>query len=260
MRSTHDSLAELARYYDALMGHVNYDRWFTVAVELAELLPRGFRHLDAACGTCALLRKLLRLGWNSMGVDLSAPMLREGMKRKPVPPLVVADLRALPITESFEYITCLFDSVNFLLEPEDLATAFRELARALKPRGILYFDVVTERMIIDHFAGRCWTERSGRLTTTWQSTFHRESGMVETRISIKNGPECVVRERVYTQQVINALLEEAGLRVVYVVDAETWQPVRRKTTRIDFVVCKRDPDTFRQSLYPKVERIRALMA
>ncbi|HOJ33402.1 MAG TPA: class I SAM-dependent methyltransferase [Candidatus Hydrogenedentes bacterium] len=259
MKVSIDSLAEIARYYDDLMSHVNYDRWFTVAVEIAALLPRGFCHLDAACGTCALLRKLRGLGWRSMGLDLSLAMLREGFRHAPAPTVFVADLRAVPVVSQFHYITCLFDSINFLTETADLRLAFRELARALRPDGILYFDVVTERMILDHFAGRRWTERSGKLTTTWESKFCRESGIIETRISVKNGPESVVRERVYPLSVIAEAVEAAGLHVVQAVDAETWQPIRRKTTRIDYVAVKGNPELFRERLAAKAERIRDLM-
>lgn len=254
-----DPLAGLARHYDVLMSHVNYGRWFTVAVELSALLPDRFRHLDAACGTCALLRKLLRLGWNTMGLDLSVAMLREGVKRKPAPPVVAGDLRALPMVAAFDYVTCLFDSINFLTQPAELEVAFRELAKAIKPNGVLYFDVVTERMILDHFAGRRWTERTGRLSTTWESAYCRQSGIVETRIAVQNEPEHIIRERVYPPAQIEAAVESAGLSLLGVFDAETWEPRRRKTARIDYVAMKGSPRLLKKRLEDRVNRIRALM-
>src|SRR5690606_17293139 len=52
-----DSFEDLARYYDRLMVHVDYDRWYAVAGAIAGLLPRPFLHVDLACGTGTLLRK-----------------------------------------------------------------------------------------------------------------------------------------------------------------------------------------------------------
>ena len=49
--SAPDAFGELARYYDPLMTHVNYDRWFFTVSALADLVEEPIRHLDAACGT-----------------------------------------------------------------------------------------------------------------------------------------------------------------------------------------------------------------
>jgi predicted TPR repeat methyltransferase len=78
-----DSFEDLARYYDRLMVHVDYDRWYAVAGAIAGLLPRPFLHVDLACGTGTLLRKLRKVGWNSFGLDLSVAMLRAGSRSAP---------------------------------------------------------------------------------------------------------------------------------------------------------------------------------
>ena len=239
--NANDSFVELARFYDPIMSHVDYDRWYLIAGVIGQLVQRPFFHLDAACGTGVLLKKLEINRWQSFGIDLSPSMLRTGRESGRVFPAAAADLRALPFRRCMNYITCLFDSVNFLLQNEDMETGLRSLSEALAPDGILYFDVVTERMVLEHFAGQSWTERNGRLVTTWECEYDRKSLTAETRIRVNNGPAYTLYERVYEQEEVETAAAKAGLRLLGVFDAENWRVPRRKTVRIDFVAVKGDP-------------------
>ncbi|MCX5770661.1 MAG: class I SAM-dependent methyltransferase [Candidatus Hydrogenedentes bacterium] len=233
-----DPFGEIARYYDKIMDFVNYDRWFMIATSLAELLPTDFIHLDAACGTGTLLRKVRRIGWKSVGIDLSSGMIRAGRSRGAVAPAAVADLRALPFHSSVDYVTCLFDSLNFILEDGGLDLAFRSLAGALKPGGLIYFDIVTERMITEHFDGQEWTENNGQFTTTWRSKYSRKSHLAETEIRVTKGAGGMFRERVYAPEEIEAAVQGAGLTILDTLDAHTWETPSRKSIRLDFVAAQ----------------------
>lgn len=233
-----DQFDGIARYYDPIMEHVDYDRWFRIVSALGELLPKGFRHLDAACGTGTLLQMLRQAGWNSIGVDLSPAMLRAARKKDPALPVAVADLRALPVHGSVDLVTCLFDSMNFLIEDDGPARAVRECADALRPDGILYFDIVTERMVTDHFEDQYWTEHNGTFKTTWTSAYDHATGVVDTGVRVNTGAEAVVRERIHpTARFVDAIAA-AGLRLVLMVDANTWHSPNDKTVRIDFYALK----------------------
>jgi SAM-dependent methyltransferase len=251
-----DSFHDLARYYDAIMSDVDYDRWEISAANIAQLLPRGFRHLDAACGTGTLLRALQPYKWNSFGVDLSPAMLQLAYKKRTRTPLVAADLRRLPFDGCFDYITCLFDSMNFLLKKAAVKAAIKQFADALAPGGILYFDVVTERMILEHFADQQWTERNGRFTTRWDCTYHRATQTCETHIKVKRGPEAVLYERVYDLAFLKKAVKDAGLTPLGVHDAETWKPVRPKSVRIDFVCTKGPAKPYRKAFKDATARMQ----
>ena len=171
MMAAYDPFADIAPYYDTIMEHVNYGRWFRVTEALSTLLPPGFTHVDAACGTGVLIKRLRADGWRSFGVDLSFAMIRAGRKGPRALPAATADLRALPLHGGADYVTCLFDSLNFLLEYEDVERAFGQIYGALAPQGLFYFDVVTERMVKDYFEGQEWIEQNGRFSTTWRSAW-----------------------------------------------------------------------------------------
>jgi SAM-dependent methyltransferase len=236
------------------MYHVDYDRWYLVTRALAELLPGPFVHVDAACGTGVLIKMLRKDGWPSVGFDLSLPMIRQGRKGRGSPPAAaVADLRALPLSGSVDYVTCLFDSVNFLLDEADLRRALNELAGALSDGGILYFDVVTERMVLEHFADQCWEEKNDTFTSTWECDYDRKTATAETRIRVNNGPEMTIYERIYEQEVVADAVKGAGLRLLGAFDAQSWRSPRKRTVRIDFVAVKGECHGF-EKVFRRVQK------
>jgi SAM-dependent methyltransferase len=256
-----DDFADLARYYDPLMEHVDYDRWYAVAGTVAELVPQPFVHADLACGTAVLVKKLRRNGWTSFGFDLSPAMVRTGRKGLSEPVLAAADLRALPIADgAIDYATCLFDSVNFLLDYGEVRRAFAQVARALRPGGVLYFDAITEKMVLDHFADQSWTEDNGAFSTSWSTEYNRKTCTAETHIQVNRGPTCIIRERVYEQPQLEAALTEAGFHVLGVRDAETWkEPRPRRTVRLDFVAVKGVPQDLPRRYRRVEDQIRRML-
>ncbi len=251
----HDDLFEgLAAHYDALMTHVNYDRWFHVTGALAELLPRGFVHVDAACGTGVLLERARRAGWNSVGVDLSPSMLSVLRRNRGALPCAVGDLRALPVRNA-HLITCLFDSMNFLLEPEEVELALAQCSAALHDDGLLYFDVVTERMMTEHFANQTWTETQGGLRTTWSNDYDPKTRICETWVRVNTGAESSTRERAYDFEFLAGAVQEAGLTLLGAFDADNWKSPCRRTCRIDIIAAKNPSPDLRRRVEKAIAKI-----
>jgi SAM-dependent methyltransferase len=53
------------------------------------------------------------------------------------------DMRHLEFPPSFDLVTCIFDSLNYLLQPEDLLMTFRGVHHALHPNSFFIFDMNT---------------------------------------------------------------------------------------------------------------------
>jgi len=79
----------------------------------------------------------------------------------------VADMRALGLVGSFDLVTCLDDSVNYLVEDGDLDEAFAGLAANLAPDGVLVFDVNTLSTYRTIFA-RDMTQDAPGLVLAWR--------------------------------------------------------------------------------------------
>jgi SAM-dependent methyltransferase len=254
--SDSDPFRHLAPYYDPLMDHVDYPRWVMAIRALSKLLPKDFLHADLACGTGTLVGKLRALGWHSVGADLSLAMLESGQITRGPLPLACADLRALPFQGRIGFITCLFDSLNFLLEEREIIQAFAQFEQVLQPGGLLYFDVVTERMVIQHFEDQTWTEQSSGFASTWSSTYDRGKSVANTRVLIHGRQWSSLHERIYPTAWLEKALRDAGLTLLGRFDAHTWKRITRHTTRVDFVAMKPPAAAAATRFKPIAEQIR----
>ncbi len=111
--------------------------------------------LDLACGEGTFALEMAKAGYKVTGVDLSPEMLRlaneKAKKENAVIDFINRDMRLLQFNGEFDLVTCWFDSLNYLLTPEDLAAAFQGATRALKPGGHFIFDIRTVYGLMDYF-------------------------------------------------------------------------------------------------------------
>jgi SAM-dependent methyltransferase len=158
----------LAAHYDELTAGYDYETWLGAVEALAlEHGLQGRRLLDVACGTGKSFEPLAGRGYEVAACDLSPAMVE--LARAKAPPgsqLFVADMRALPVAGRFDLVTCLDDSLNYVLDRAGLEAAIGGMAANLAPGGLLAFDLnslgtyrrVFGRDSIGHSDGRvfCW--------------------------------------------------------------------------------------------------------
>ncbi|MBO0693418.1 MAG: ubiquinone/menaquinone biosynthesis methyltransferase [Acidimicrobiaceae bacterium] len=103
-------------------------RWRQATVRALNLMP-GDRVLDVACGTGDLCRDLAAAGYEAVGIDLSAGMLRHARTGAP---LVQGDALELPFPRR-----ALDGAVSgfALRNVADLPSLFAEIARTVRPGG-----------------------------------------------------------------------------------------------------------------------------
>src|SRR5690606_9017335 len=97
------------------------------------------RALDAACGTGRHARRLVDLGHDVVGVDLTPEMLERARERVPEATFAEGDLHALPAPDAaFDLVVCGLALAHL----PDLRAAVAELARVLRPGGRLVASVL----------------------------------------------------------------------------------------------------------------------
>jgi len=108
---------------------------------LDKLMSKGKKVLDAGCGTGIVTRKLVKEGWDCIGVDFSEEMLKEARKKAEAKGLSidfkkvsVLDMSLFP-DKSFDII--MLNGVLPYINEEDEEEAYKECYRLLKKGGIL---------------------------------------------------------------------------------------------------------------------------
>lgn len=146
---------EVAGIYDALMTTVPHGEWLSRIERAARERGKAPKSaLDCACGTGLVTELLWWRGYRPVvGFDISPAMIAiaktkamrlqaAGLQQATPPRYVVSDAAQLDLGEErFDLVVSMFDSLNYILDPNALATAFRRLFRQTAPGGILAFDL-----------------------------------------------------------------------------------------------------------------------
>jgi SAM-dependent methyltransferase len=202
------------------------------AATLAWLAERGVeprRIADLACGTGAATLVLAGTGASTIGVDRSAEMLAQAERAATVAGQAVTwleqDLRELALPCRVDLATSFFDSVNYLIEDDDLRTVFGRVATALCDGGYFVFDLNTRRRFAEGWgntsiiaadrddlfgAYRSWFEPETSLSPLAMTFFLRREG--DDGCWERFDEEHV--ERAYDLDEVEETLVAAGLRVI----------------------------------------------
>jgi ubiquinone/menaquinone biosynthesis C-methylase UbiE len=141
---------EFARFYakgDWPRYSAQMARMLPAVLERFGLWPR--KVLDLACGEGTFAVAMANRGLRLTGVDLSPEMLEIARERAATEGVratfVRQDMRSLSLRGRSDLATCWFDSLNYLLEIDDLSRTFARVSRVLDENGIFIFDVNTIR-------------------------------------------------------------------------------------------------------------------
>jgi SAM-dependent methyltransferase len=219
----------LAALYDgagwAAFAEDMTDRVLTLAAE--HDLDKIEHIVDVACGTGVAAAKFAAAGYRVTGVDRSPQMLAQARRRIAKAGLtevmlVEADMRDFALDEPADLVTCMYDSLNYLLKETDLLAAFRCAAAALREGGLYIFDMNTIFGLAEGWSSRdfirwdsddcfivgrtCWNYECLTNTLTLHGFVRRGElweRFAETHI-----------QRGYPVTTLRTLLEQAGLTVL----------------------------------------------
>jgi SAM-dependent methyltransferase len=241
--SSAESYGAFAYAYDQALGNRYFRAVRRLIEEVLDRYPAATKtHLDVACGTALAMPFFGARDFVTTGVDISPVMLNVARTR--ANRLVAGDVRSLPLRGTFSRITCLYDSLNHLLDWSELAAAFRQIAAVMDDRSLFLFDMNHPQIypevwgmkepFIEQGAGFCL-----KIATTYR---HRErlGRALVTGWAIVRGERITIRERhtqrSYERDEIIAALAEAGLEPIEVEEFDPW--VEGRTVKL-FFICRR---------------------
>ena len=243
-----NQFSALATHYDELMQTVPYLQWAEYVQLLFGVVEHVPEHiLDCACGTGNVTFELAQLGYTMTGIDLSGPMI-EIAKRKAAnlqPPIefLQGDLTNFDLGRSFDSATCLYDSLNYILEPQDLWQAFLHIGRHLPSGGIFVFDMNSVYALSADLFSQSQIDPSKPLQYDWHATYDRHAKIcsVEMEFSRRNEKGDVEifhevhRERAYSLEEVKTMLGETGWRCLKTYDAYTLNRTHNRSERWFFI-------------------------
>lgn len=219
----------LAPFYDKFNDTAfDYDAYADTFARLLDAhgVRPGALILDLACGTGKMTIRLLKKGYDTIGVDLSPEML--GVAREVCadagyfPLLLCQDICALDLYGTVEGVVCALDSINYLTDDGELERFFLNLKNFVSPGGIFLFDVNTERKFSEVYAENCYTYDEDGVFCVWQNSFDGKRSIcdfdltffVKEKSGLYRRLEEHQRERLYTREQICAAAGAAGFEPI----------------------------------------------
>jgi len=245
-----DAYTSFARVYDTFMDNVPYHDW---ANYLQDLLREydiwDGLILDLGCGTGSMAEELAKRGYDMIGVDNAEDMLEIAMEKRMESGYdilyLLQDMREFELYGTVRGIVSVCDSVNYILEEDDLLEVFRLVNNYLDPMGVFIFDFNTEYKYREILGERTIAEEREECSFIWENYYDEEDKINEYVLTLflqEEEDEDLYRkyqeqhfQRGYTLEEMKRLLQRAGLVFEVAYDAYTKDPVTEKSERITVV-------------------------
>jgi ubiquinone/menaquinone biosynthesis C-methylase UbiE len=236
--------AQYLKEYEPLFA-LERDRREVARLMEVMALPSGARILDVPCGQGRHAHLLAEAGFDVDGLDYSRELLAIARKRGSGPTLryTRGDMRRLPAKWSrrFDAVTNLFTSFGFFVDPRDDARVIGEIARVLRPGGILVWHGGSRDGVMRRFLARDWWQTEDGTMIGHQRSFDPLSGVLTVASTWQGRRTSGSREhriRLYTATRLAELCAEAGLVVEAGYDGWKERPLRRSSSEMLLVARK----------------------
>lgn len=255
---------DFATVYDTFMDNTPYELWGERLDGLirkygvsrperdAEDILDSERNLvlDLGCGTGTLTELMYQKGYDMIGVDTSEAMLNIAMEKKEKTGseilYLMQDMRELELYSTVGTVFSVCDSLNYILEEEELLTVFSLVNNYLFPGGIFVFDFNTDYKYREVIGNTTIAENREDCSFIWVNFYDPEEEINEYDLTV------FVREeddrfrrftethlqRGYTPEQISRLVRQAGLKILEMTDDETGEEAGPESQRVLVVACR----------------------
>jgi SAM-dependent methyltransferase len=243
--------SDFSLVYDLLMDDVDYSRW---ADYIEALFGRYAAEpeliLDLACGTGSLTLELAKRGYDMIGIDLSPDMLSRAVEKTDlsgVSPLwVCQDMRSFELYGSVDIILCTMDSLNYILDMNDMRDVFGLAGNYLNPGGLFIFDLNTPYKFEHVFADNLFYEIRDDIAYLWQNRYNPENKICDFDLTFfvrQTGDlykrlEEQQKQRAWSYNEIKYVISGSGLNLTDVFNAFTFEKPSRTTERCFYIAQK----------------------
>ena len=241
----------MAAYYDLLNHSVGYDRWVDYLICHFARADRKIESVvDLACGTGTMTKLMAERGYDMLGVDMSPDMLSvaqqktAGLKNAPV--FIRQNIVELDLFGTADAMICCLDSINYILNPDDLRKCLQKVALFLNPGGMLIFDVNTEAKFLK-ISDHCFIDEGDGVYCSWRAFYKKKTKQAIFQMDLFTKQRELWQrqqedhyERAYSQTELSSMLEDAGfIKIKKYANLKMHAP-REDEERIFFTAIRRE--------------------
>ena len=279
-----EAYTDFASVYDTFMDETPYEEWCEFLIALLNEYGKKEKNektneaeknavdsveenlqqerntiLDLGCGTGTLTELLAAKGYDMIGIDNSQEMLQIAMEKRAKSGLdilyLLQDMREFEMFGTVGAVISVCDSMNYLLEEDELLQTFRLVNNYLYPGGLFIFDFNTVYKYKEIIGDTTIAENREDCSFIWENYYHPEEEINEYDLTIFVKDDAVAAQsqdgegeyfrrfyenhyqRGYRLEQMKRLVEEAGLAFVKAMDADTHGEVTKQSERI-YVIAK----------------------
>ncbi|MFI3202292.1 MAG: class I SAM-dependent methyltransferase [Eubacteriales bacterium] len=244
-----EAYTDFASVYDTFMDETPYKQWcehmvgFFNAYDIKDGLL-----LDLGCGTGTMTEYMSNAGYDLIGVDNSIEMLNVAMKKKEQSKLDILylhqDMRAFELYGTVKGIYSVCDSMNYIMNSEELIEVFRLVNMYLEPNGIFVFDFNTIYKYKTIIGDATIAENRENCSFIWENYYEEDSKINEYDLTLfveeKEGLFRRFQEthyqRAYELEEMKAWIKQSGLLFLEAYDAEGLGVPTETSERIYMIV------------------------
>ncbi len=271
-----EAYTDFAAVYDTFMDETPYEVWGNFVVSLIEkygvskpsassdqkaedydtledseaaLAEERNLVVELGCGTGSFTQEMAKRGYDMVGIDLSSDMLNIARNKAAQNGLNIMyleqDMRELDLYCTAGTIVSVCDSVNYLLEDEDVIETFKLVNNFLFPKGVFIFDFNTLHKYRDVIGDTTIAESRENCSFIWENYYHEEEHINEYDLTIfamcDEEKELFRRsvethyQRGYTLDEMKSFVDKAGLEFITAIDADTHEEPTEDSERIYIV-------------------------
>lgn len=235
----------IARYYDQFTQDVDYDGRAQYISELLKRSEIGCRTvLDLACGTGSLTVRLAQLGYDMIGVDNSEDMLSLARMKQEGGDILwlCQEGEELDLYGDIDCAICTLDSVNHILDFDELVRVFKRVSLFMNKGGRFIFDVNTAYKHRTVLGDNSFVWEDDGVFCAWQNELDEDTNTVVMQLDFfVEGAEGYEREtqyvteRAYSRQEILNALQMSGFELVEEYEDMTFDAPKENSERIFYV-------------------------
>ena len=235
----------IAEAYDYMLRHVDYERWYQYISGIMIYFVNNPRSvLELGCGTGRFGAKFSADDFIIYGIDRSMRMLQVAKTRAFRNfRIICSDIRQFAISRKVDFIFSVHDTMNYLLETDDVRKTLSCVRECMHEESVFMFDITTEHNIDRFFDNKTSFYKTGGKYISWSNRYDREKKHIISSFLVTLASGKQLREehvqKIYTLAEMKQILNEEGFDIIAIGSDYTMDYPSPETVMINFITKKR---------------------